>query len=119
MEKVNLAQKFSLFQEAWSPRIAGQINPFYLFTLLQQDQIAGLGNGYLQDILFKAWLHPARKASEISEQERQELYRAIREVIGEAIRPDGSQFEVDLFNHPGSYHRLMTEHMKGHPCCLA
>ena len=44
------------------------------------------------------------------------LYRAIREVIGEAIRLDGSQLEVDIFNHPGGYHRLMGEHMKGRPC---
>ena len=26
MDKVNLAQKFSLFQEYWSPKIAGEIN---------------------------------------------------------------------------------------------
>jgi formamidopyrimidine-DNA glycosylase len=86
------------------------------FILIQQNQIAGLGNGYLQDILFKAKIHPARKASETSDQERLNLYRAIREVIGEAIRLGGSQFEVDLFNHPGGYHRLMGEHMKDQPC---
>jgi mannose-6-phosphate isomerase-like protein (cupin superfamily) len=26
MEKVNLSQKFSLFQDYWSPKIAGQVN---------------------------------------------------------------------------------------------
>lgn len=26
MEKINLAQKFSLFNETWSPRIAGELN---------------------------------------------------------------------------------------------
>jgi formamidopyrimidine-DNA glycosylase len=86
------------------------------FILIQQDQIAGLGNGYLQDILFKAKIHPARKAGEIGEQEQLELYRAIREVTLEAIHLGGSQFEVDLFDHPGGYHRLMGEHMKGQPC---
>ena len=30
MEKVNLAQKFSLFQEYWSPKIAGEINDSYI-----------------------------------------------------------------------------------------
>jgi mannose-6-phosphate isomerase-like protein (cupin superfamily) len=30
MEKVNLANKFGLFQEYWSPKIAGELNDFYL-----------------------------------------------------------------------------------------
>ncbi len=30
MEKVNLAQKFSLFNDHWSPRIAGELNDSYL-----------------------------------------------------------------------------------------
>lgn len=30
MEKVNLAQKFSLFNEPWSPRIAGELNDSYV-----------------------------------------------------------------------------------------
>ena len=30
MEKVNLAQKLSLFQEYWSPKIAGELNDSYI-----------------------------------------------------------------------------------------
>jgi len=30
MEKVNLANKFDLFQEHWSPKIAGELNDSYL-----------------------------------------------------------------------------------------
>ncbi len=30
MEKVNLADKFSLFEDHWSPKIAGEINDSYL-----------------------------------------------------------------------------------------
>ncbi|HEX9134766.1 MAG TPA: cupin domain-containing protein [Ktedonobacteraceae bacterium] len=30
MDKVNLAQKFSLFQEYWSPKIAGELNDSYV-----------------------------------------------------------------------------------------
>jgi mannose-6-phosphate isomerase-like protein (cupin superfamily) len=30
MEKVNLAQKFDLFQEYWKPRIAGELNDSYI-----------------------------------------------------------------------------------------
>jgi mannose-6-phosphate isomerase-like protein (cupin superfamily) len=30
MEKINLAQKFSLFQDHWKPRIAGELNGQYI-----------------------------------------------------------------------------------------
>lgn len=30
MDKINIAEKFSLFSEQWSPKIVGQINDFYL-----------------------------------------------------------------------------------------
>lgn len=30
MEKVNLAQQFSLFQDYWSPKIAGELNDSYV-----------------------------------------------------------------------------------------
>ncbi len=30
METVNLAQKFSLFQETWSPKIVGEVNDSYV-----------------------------------------------------------------------------------------
>ena len=30
MEKVNLAEKFSLFDECWSPRIVGELNDSYV-----------------------------------------------------------------------------------------
>lgn len=30
MQKVNLAQKFSLFQDYWSPKIAGELNDSYV-----------------------------------------------------------------------------------------
>jgi mannose-6-phosphate isomerase-like protein (cupin superfamily) len=30
MDKVNLVQKFSLFQEYWSPKIAGELNDSYI-----------------------------------------------------------------------------------------
>ena len=38
MEKVNLAQKFSLFSEHYKPKIAGEINNFYVkLTKLQGE----------------------------------------------------------------------------------
>lgn len=86
------------------------------YVLLDQRKIAGIGNGYLQDILFKAKIHPKRKASDISENERIHLYRSIRETLKEAIRLGGSESSYDLHGSPGGYKRVLGEHMKGKPC---
>jgi formamidopyrimidine-DNA glycosylase len=85
-------------------------------VLLEQTQVAGIGNGYVQDILFRARLHPARKAKDIDEAERLGLYRSIIETLSEAVRLGGSQFEVDLYDHPGGYQRILSDRTKGQPC---
>lgn len=38
MEKVNLAQKFSLFQDHWNPRIAGELNDSYIKLVKVQGE---------------------------------------------------------------------------------
>ena len=38
IEKVNLGEKFDLFHEHWSPRIAGQINNFHLKLVKVQGE---------------------------------------------------------------------------------
>jgi mannose-6-phosphate isomerase-like protein (cupin superfamily) len=40
MEKVNLAQKFSLFHDHWQPRIAGEINDFHVKLVKVQGEFA-------------------------------------------------------------------------------
>ncbi len=40
MDKVNLAQKFSLFQEYWSPKIAGEINDSYVKLVKLKGEFA-------------------------------------------------------------------------------
>ena len=38
MEKVNLAQKFSLFQDHWSPKIVGELNDFHVKLVKVQGE---------------------------------------------------------------------------------
>jgi mannose-6-phosphate isomerase-like protein (cupin superfamily) len=38
MDKVNLTQKFSLFQEYWSPKIAGELNESYIKLVKLQGE---------------------------------------------------------------------------------
>ena len=85
-------------------------------VLMDQRQIAGIGNGYNQEILFHARLHPKRKAGSLTDKERLTLYHVIVSTLQQAVQKGGSDREVDLYGAPGGYHRLMGGQMKGQPC---
>ena len=84
--------------------------------LTDQRQIAGIGIGYCQEILYRARLHPRRKAASLAQEERARLLSAIRATLGEAVRLGGSAAEVDLYGCPGGYRRQMGSHLLGRPC---
>ncbi len=85
--------------------------------LLTQDQlIPGLGNSIAQDILFRARLHPRHPIDDLNEGQRQQLYHAILQTVGEAIEQGGRYDEYDLYNHSGGYIRVMDKNTVGHPC---
>ncbi len=86
-------------------------------SLLTQEQlIPGLGNAIAQDILFRSELHPKHPINELSQGQRRNLFEAILTITNEAIERGGRYDEVDLFNHPGGYKRLMDSHAVGQPC---
>ena len=58
--------------------------------LMDQSAIAGVGNLLADEILWRARIHPARPASELSEDELDELRRVTRAVIRSSIRRGGA-----------------------------
>ena len=84
--------------------------------LVTSKHINGIGNGYLQDILFRAKIHPSRKIPTLSSNERRMLYAAIQDTMAEAIKLGGREDERDLFDQPGGYKRLMSNQTAGQPC---
>jgi formamidopyrimidine-DNA glycosylase len=78
--------------------------------------VVGLSNSAFQDIIYRAKLHPKRKASELSEDERQALYDVIRLVIQERIRLKGKDQFYDLYGNQGSYTPAMGPNMKQQNC---
>lgn len=84
--------------------------------LVNQPEFPGIGNGYLQDILFRAGLHPKRKVRGIRAAEGRKLYNAIRKVLTEAAAKGGRDDELDLFGRGGRYVRLLDRRSKGRPC---
>jgi len=84
--------------------------------LVTSQYVNGIGNSYLQDILFRAKLHPTRKIPSLTSVEKQNLYNAIQGTVAEAIELGGREDERDLYDHPGRYHRLMSAQAVGNPC---
>lgn len=59
-------------------------------ALLDQRIVSGLGNIYVCEVLFRAGIHPKRKAGRISAQRAAALVPIIRDVLAEAIAAGGS-----------------------------
>jgi formamidopyrimidine-DNA glycosylase len=58
--------------------------------LLDQTKIAGVGNIYASEALFRAGIHPRRSAQGLNRQESGHLLTAMRDVLEEAIRARGT-----------------------------
>jgi len=76
-------------------------------ALLDQSVIAGLGNIYVSEALFRAGLSPKRKSGTVQGGRAENLARAIRDVLNEAIAAGGSSLrdhrqpsgELGYFQH--------------------
>ena len=87
--------------------------------LLDQSVIAGLGNIYVDEVLFAAGVHPTRKASTLNEAEIQKLHAATRDILRRAIEARGTTFDSyhDAFGETGKYqHQLKVFTRAGEPC---
>ena len=62
-------------------------------ALLDQGIVAGLGNIYVCEVLFRAGIHPARKAGRISATRVAKMVPIIRDVLKEAIASGGSSLK--------------------------
>ena len=70
-------------------RLAGRSASIKLL-LLDQSIIAGLGNIYVCEALYRAGIHPARAGGSISAERLERLVPAIHDVLEEAIAAGGS-----------------------------
>jgi formamidopyrimidine-DNA glycosylase len=92
----------------------GRIKSF----LVDQKNVAGIGNVYIQDILFQAKLHPNRKISTLSEKEISELYRAIQDVLNRSVQLGGLAYERDFYGQKGKFRidEFRVGYKTGKPC---
>ena len=86
--------------------------------LLDQAKIAGIGNYYIHDILFRARLHPGRQARSLSESEIARLTADILTVLGASLDKGGAFYELNLYGQPGGFRKddTLIGYAEGKPC---
>jgi len=77
--------------------------------LLNQKLIAGIGNIYADEILFRARIHPATQVSALKEKTFAKLFRAARDILKKAI-----EAKADMDRMPKSW--LLPHRGKGGKC---
>jgi formamidopyrimidine-DNA glycosylase len=88
-------------------------------ALLNQEHIAGIGNMYADEALFKAKIHPLRPAKSLTPAEIRALHGAIREVLKKGIRNHGAS--IRNYRSPdgktGTAHEeFAVAHREDQPC---
>ncbi|MDH5741352.1 MAG: bifunctional DNA-formamidopyrimidine glycosylase/DNA-(apurinic or apyrimidinic site) lyase [Nitrospira sp.] len=93
----------------------GRLKPL----LMHQQVIAGIGNIYANEILFRARFHPNMQVSRLSARKIERLHTIMREVLEEAILLGGSSVR-DFFAPDGSEGQYKRRHLvygkEGQPC---
>jgi len=107
------------FDENWlSTRLKGRATPIKS-ALLDQENVAGLGNIYVCEVLYRAGIHPARQAGNLSRDEVHALVPLIRDVLSEAIEAGGSSLR-DYRQADGALgyfqHSFRVYGREGEPC---
>jgi formamidopyrimidine-DNA glycosylase len=87
--------------------------------LMNQGFLAGMGNIYVDEALFRAGIHPLRSSSSLKPAEMARLHRAIIEVLEESIANRGSS--IDDYRDPAGQKGYHHVHLRvygraGQPC---
>ncbi len=84
--------------------------------LATEQRIPGLGNGALQDISWKAGLHPKRKMNTLDDALTETLFHTVRALLADMTAAGGRDTEKDLFARPGGYRTVLSKNNNGMPC---
>lgn len=89
--------------------------------LMDQKFICGIGNIYSDEILFLAGIRFDRNSEDLVSAEVRRLYRAIQEILQDAIRCRGTSADDeqyrDLYGNVGEYQQFLKVYQReGQPC---
>ncbi|MFZ4825760.1 MAG: DNA-formamidopyrimidine glycosylase [Phototrophicaceae bacterium] len=89
--------------------------------LMDQTFIAGVGNIYADESLFRARIHPLRTSNTLSEAEATALYHHIRAVLQEGIEREGASvnwYRTATGARGGMQHQLAVYNRTDQPCIV-
>ena len=110
-----LVMSYEQFRECLEKKKQGRIKK----TLMDQSVIAGVGNIYSDEALWRAKIHPKRSIISLSDAEFKALYKGLRESLQISIEKGGSSANsfVDSGGERGLYLSFgKAYHMTGKPC---
>ena len=70
----------------------------------------------MQDILFRAGIHPKRKLATLGDADAERLFRTLKSVLREMTDRGGRDTEKDLFGKPGGYAVQLSRNTCVEPC---
>jgi formamidopyrimidine-DNA glycosylase len=105
-----------LTEALFSEQLAGATRQLKSVLVGKDALVVGLSNSAFQDVIFRAGLHPKRRASYLSPAERRALYESMRFVISERLRLGGKAGFRDLYGVPGGYQSAMGPALRGKDC---
>ena len=87
--------------------------------LLDQRRIAGVGNIYADEALYRAGLHPFRAAGKLTRAQCDRLAETVQEALEAGLAAGGAT--IDDFRHPdgvygGFQHDFLVHRREGEPC---
>ena len=88
-------------------------------VLLNQAKIAGLGNIYVDEVLFAAGVRPTRRAQRLSGPDIDRLYRAVKRIVPLAVKHRGTTFGMyrDGLGAAGNFVKLLKVYGRAGETC--
>jgi formamidopyrimidine-DNA glycosylase len=108
-EATDPALTLELFRERLRPR-RGEIKG----ALVDQTFVAGIGNAYADEILWRAQIYPFRRRTSLGQEEIATLYDAMRAVLAEAIATLAVRVGEDIDKEVRDF--LVVHGKPGQPC---
>ena len=105
------------FTPDWFSETLSGFNRVLKQVLVGKDAVlVGLSNSAFQDIIYRAGLHPKRRAASLSATEAERLFNAVKSVVEERLLLGGKDEFIDLRGRRGGYSPKMGPRMKGATC---
>jgi formamidopyrimidine-DNA glycosylase len=89
-------------------------------TLMDQTVIAGIGNIYSDEILWKAGIHPERKVETLNKSEIVLIWKAIQKILTEGIRMGGDSMSDyrNIYGERGNFQNSHQAYRRTKQKCL-